>query len=139
VLIRLRTQRPPRVLVMNDEQGEAQLLRERLWDAGFQVIEAHAHAELCLKLLTWRPDVVLTTAPARPRDARALARLIRRSARRPVPAVIICDRPPEVDICAAVVLRCVLLTEVVRALHLALVGRGEESGMVPRNPPACEA
>jgi CheY-like chemotaxis protein len=139
VLIRLRTQRRTRVLVMDNEQGEAELLRERLWDAGFQVTDAHDHAELCLKLLTWRPDVVLTTAPARPRDARALARLIRRSARRPVPAVIICDKAPEVDICATVVLRPALLTEVVRALHLALVGRDEEPGTVPRNPPACEA
>ncbi len=108
--------------MLDDEHGESQPLLAHLSDADFQVAFAHDHAELCLKLLTWRPDVVLTTAPALPQDARALARLIRRSARRPVPAVMICDRPPEIDICAKVVLRATLLAEVVLALHAAVEG-----------------
>ncbi len=136
MLIPVQPQRRQRVLVMGIDESNRQALRSYLCDAGFEVTVARDHAELCLKLLTWRPDVVLANAAARNRDTVALARLIRGSARRPVPAVIVCDQPLHTEICADVVLRPLVFAEVECVLRAALAGHEVRPAAIRTAPAA---
>jgi DNA-binding response OmpR family regulator len=113
---------PPRVLMTDTVGSERRALLEHLCTAGFDAILVRDHAELCLKLLTWPPDVVLTEAAARGKDSLTLARLIRRSARRPVATVFVCSRAPDVDFGDAVLLEPIVFAEVERVLRSVLAG-----------------
>lgn len=123
MLSRKSAQRRPRVLVMDGDPANRHALLDHLCHAGFEVAEAGDRTEFCLKLLTWRPDVVLAAAAARYRDNRSLVRLVRDSARRPVPAVLLADHAPSAEVGARIVLEPFAFAEVVRELNAALLGR----------------
>jgi DNA-binding response OmpR family regulator len=112
--------RGARILLTRLDGVDAQALAGHLRDAGFDATLACSHAELCLKLLTWQPDAVITEGPTRAADGIALTRLIRTSARRPVATILVCKRPPDVDLGAAVVLEPVVFAELELVLRSLL-------------------
>ncbi len=107
--------RRARVLLTDLSRNDGRALLDQLRDAGFDAILARNHTELCLNLLTWQPDAVVTEGRARVADSAALARLIRRSARRSVATIFVCSRAPDVDLGAAVLLEPVVYAELERA------------------------
>jgi hypothetical protein len=91
-----------RILLVELNGGDDNLLRERLLESGFLVASARNRTELCLKLLTWRPDLVVGNGDLRAAEIAALANLIRSSAPVAVPVVFVCHWRPRLELQARV-------------------------------------
>lgn len=122
----METPRRKRVLLAGIHRRDRRALEVVLRGAGFELTIALDHAELNLKLLTWRPDVVLVDADAPLSDAATLAHMIRTSVPAAVPLVFVSERRPLPELHAGIVLKPVSLPDLLSVLRAALAGGEDE-------------
>ena len=109
-----------RILLVDLNGSDAFAWQDRLIVSGFEVMVPFDHAELCLKLLTWPPDVVLIDSNQHTGDVKSLTQVIRGSARVPIPVVLLSHGAPPRGLQAKVMLKPVALPELLRVLEAAI-------------------
>lgn len=77
-----------RVLMAAGDRPELRELSRFLSRSGLFVARARDHVELCLKLITWHPDIVLLDADSPWTAMPGLSGIIRCSAHTPVPIIV---------------------------------------------------
>jgi CheY-like chemotaxis protein len=116
---------PVRVLLVDLSEHERHELREQLLGAGFEVMIALNHADVCLRLLTWRPDGVVADGDFPVAELGDLADVIRTSAPVPVAVLFLCSSLPDQKVRAALLLKPVAFPELLSTLRTSLRARDE--------------
>ena len=114
-----------RVLLVGLHGSDALTWQARLIDLGFEVVVPFDHAELCLNLLTWQPDVVIIDSNRDTPDVTSLAKVIRGSSRVPIPVVLLSQGAPPRGLWTKVMLKPVALPELRCVLEAAIDQRNE--------------
>ena len=104
-------------------ERERHELGEQLRAAGFEVMIALNHADVCLKLLTWRPDGIIADADLGSTEVDELANVIRTSSPVPVATVFLGSSLPLQEVPATVLLKPVAFPDLLSALRTSLADR----------------
>jgi DNA-binding response OmpR family regulator len=109
-----------RVILVDLNGNNALAWQGRLIESGFDVFVPFDHAELCLKLLTWHPDLVLIDSNQLTAGLISLTKVIRGSARVPIPLVLLSQGAPPSSLRVKAMLKPVALPELVCVLEAAI-------------------
>jgi DNA-binding response OmpR family regulator len=120
--------RPQRLLLVDFSERERHELWERLTLAGFDVMIALNHADVCLRLLTWSPRGVIADGDLSNMALPELANLIRTSTPAPLAVVFLCESVPLRDVDATVLLKPVAFADLLAAVRSQLADQDELAG-----------
>jgi DNA-binding response OmpR family regulator len=119
---------PLRLLLVDMSELERHELWECLTIAGFDVMIALNHADVCLRLLTWRPHGVIADGDLSSVALPALANLIRTSTPVPLAVVFLCESLPTQDIGATVLRKPVSFADLLATVRSELGADDEPTG-----------
>lgn len=119
---------PQRLLLVDLSELERHDLWEHLTLAGFDVMIALNHTDVCLRLLTWRPHGVIADGDLSSMALPQLANLIRTSTPVPLAVVFLCESMPSRDVDAAVLLKPVAFADLLATVRNSLADRDEPAG-----------
>lgn len=123
---------PQRLLLVDLGEVERHELWDRLTLAGFDVRIALNHADVCLRLLTWRPHGVIVDADLSRMAPAHLANLIRSSTPVPISILFLCASAPARDFDATVLLKPVGFADLLATVRGCLAERdGQIGGFAP--------
>jgi hypothetical protein len=112
-----------RLLLVDLSERERHELGEQLVGAGFEVMVALNHADVCLRLLTCRPDGIIADGDLASIEVDELANLIRESSAVPVALVLLCKTRPLRGVPATVLLKPVAFPDLLSALRTSFGDR----------------
>ncbi len=113
-----------RILVVDfAASAGADALLELLIGFGFAASLALDRADLCLKLLTWSPDLVVVDGDPIFNETTELENLIRSSSPAALSVIFMCQRPPPGNLCARVLQKPIRFSELLSAIHDTLADR----------------
>jgi hypothetical protein len=116
---------PQRLLLVDLSELERHAMWERLTLAGFDVMIALNHADVCLRLLTWRPHGVIADGDLSSMALPGLANLIRTSTPVPLAVVFLCESAPPRDVDATILLKPVAFADLLAAVRSSLADDDE--------------
>ena len=111
------------MLLVDLSERERHELGEQLRAAGFDVMIALNHTDVCLRLLTWRPDGVIADGDFGRVEIDELANVIRTSAAVPAAMVLLCGSLRPQPVSATVLVKPVAFVELLSALREGLTHR----------------
>lgn len=117
-----------RILLVDLSELERHELWDRLTLAGFDVMIALNHADVCLRLLTWRPHGVIADADLSSMALPQLANLIRTSTPVPLFVVFLCAAEPSRDVGATILLKPAAFADLLATLRSSLADDDEPAG-----------
>ncbi len=116
-----------RVMLAASDRPEQREIGRFLSRSGMVVTRARDHVELCLKLITWHPDVVLLDSDAPWTAMTGLAGIIRRSARTPVPIIVTSENLEQEPLRGDAVVNPVASNELLVVVRRVLEGKLRET------------